>query len=614
MNSFNNIVEFSENGEYVAYSSPDGCLKIWEASTNILKQEYTPSAHLSATCSSLRWGPCKQTTHGKKKAKISKGDAPMTSDLHLIAMGTLTGDVLLYSFTTAELHSVFKNGHNGTVNDLCWLIDDDSLYSCSSDQHIVIWSLSSGKIKTKWKVENNPIHSICVIDDSNLLSSSHSIKWWDTKQKVVIKSFIGHATEVFRMLPVKSEKSGNYFLSAAIDDRIINAWHLSENGSQKPVAKFLTSDEPQNINLTCKENKPLLMSVVSKDGSLHLFEHMLNGRVKRPLEAKVIVQVGTKSDELAKPQLMPILAVNISEGINSCLLMYGSFIKPIFEKIDLSDAPRNHFLVRHSSLFTSDNLESSVSKIKKTDKSGRVKVLAPGHMMTDGASQSISRKRKKEDKNISDLPMEERLKALALSKIPESIEETESTVTFDSMVHLLLQGLQSKDNNMLNSVLQSSDEQIIHNTVQRLPLQSIFLLLKELHERLNKQEPRNHACLKWIKGLLAVHLPYLLSCKDIDEYLGPISQLIEARLQNFPKMSQLHGCLNILLSQASENSMKEDTTSQPLNVYVSESSEESESEEEEEDEMVLENQSDHEDLQSSSDESESSNSENDMES
>lgn len=50
-------VEFSNNGEYLAYSSPDGRLKLWEGTSGKLKQEYTPSAHLSATCTCLSWGP-----------------------------------------------------------------------------------------------------------------------------------------------------------------------------------------------------------------------------------------------------------------------------------------------------------------------------------------------------------------------------------------------------------------------------------------------------------------------------------------------------------------------------------------------------------------------------
>lgn len=45
--------------------------------------------------------------------------------------------------------------------------------------------------------------------------------------------------------------------------------------------------------------------------------------------------------------------------------------------------------------------------------------------------------------------MEERLRALDLSRIPPNLEQ-DSSLKADSLVHLLLQGLQSKDNNMIN--------------------------------------------------------------------------------------------------------------------------------------------------------------------
>lgn len=46
--------------------------------------------------------------------------------------------------------------------------------------------------------------------------------------------------------------------------------------------------------------------------------------------------------------------------------------------------------------------------------------------------------------------MEVRLKALELVTTPESRTEQEAIIKADSKVHVLLQGLQSKDNNMLN--------------------------------------------------------------------------------------------------------------------------------------------------------------------
>lgn len=53
------LLSFSDSGEYLLHSSPDGILKLWETDTGLLKQEYTPSSHLSATCNCLSW--CSKT-------------------------------------------------------------------------------------------------------------------------------------------------------------------------------------------------------------------------------------------------------------------------------------------------------------------------------------------------------------------------------------------------------------------------------------------------------------------------------------------------------------------------------------------------------------------------
>lgn len=52
---------FSSDGEYFAFSNSDGRLKLWETSSGILKQEYTPSSHLSSTCSCLSWSTEKRS-------------------------------------------------------------------------------------------------------------------------------------------------------------------------------------------------------------------------------------------------------------------------------------------------------------------------------------------------------------------------------------------------------------------------------------------------------------------------------------------------------------------------------------------------------------------------
>lgn len=50
---------------YLAVCAQDGRLRIWNADSRALHREYVPSAHLSATCTCIAWGPCRATkVHG----------------------------------------------------------------------------------------------------------------------------------------------------------------------------------------------------------------------------------------------------------------------------------------------------------------------------------------------------------------------------------------------------------------------------------------------------------------------------------------------------------------------------------------------------------------------
>ncbi|GIY94128.1 WD repeat-containing protein 43 [Caerostris extrusa] len=520
---YRNILAFSRNGEYLAYSSPDGCLKIWETSTGILKQEFTPSSHLTATCTSIAWGPTKLRTKSPKKSKNELLHA--FANLQLIAMGTLTGDVLLYSFTNAELHTLLTNGHSAAVNDLY----------------------------CKWKADKVAVYSICVVNENHLLSAGNSIHLWDIKQKSVIKKFEGHSTEISKLL-------------------------LSRGGSQTgSVASFVSSDEPGNIDIYAKKTGSFKMSVVTKDGHFHLFEHTFIGKLKTPMSPKFSIQVASKPDSSsAKAYPIPILAANISEDLDACIIVYGTFIKPVFERINISDATSDLFLIRDLST-SAITIEESVLRIKVPEKSNNVRTLAPGHMTDITLKESPSKKRKPEDVDVAELSMEERLKALELSKTPKDLPEEEPSIKLDSMRHLLLQGLQSKDNDILNTVFQCGDKKIIRNTLQKLPIQSISLVLKQLYLRLNKQEPRNHPCSEWLTQLLSIHWPYLMSCKDKDVYIDPILQVIGAKTEKFSEMMRLQGGLNSLYSQGKSSiSNSKNPLAEPLEIYESESSDESE--------------------------------------
>jgi len=54
-NITNSPISLSDCGQYFSYCTLDGQLKIWDTLSGQLKQEYTPSSHLSATCVRIVW-------------------------------------------------------------------------------------------------------------------------------------------------------------------------------------------------------------------------------------------------------------------------------------------------------------------------------------------------------------------------------------------------------------------------------------------------------------------------------------------------------------------------------------------------------------------------------
>ena len=65
----------------------------------------------------------------------------------IIALGTASGNILLYSLKRAELVQQFSGGHTGKIRCLCWNSNGSSLFSASSDKKIIEWDAVNGTIK-----------------------------------------------------------------------------------------------------------------------------------------------------------------------------------------------------------------------------------------------------------------------------------------------------------------------------------------------------------------------------------------------------------------------------------------------------------------------------------
>nr|KAG5703548.1 hypothetical protein BaRGS_020182 [Batillaria attramentaria] len=201
----------------------------------------------------------------------------------------------------------------------------------------------------------------------------------------------------------------------------------------------------------------LTLAAVTRRGQALVFEHKLNGKLKKPLKPKTVVQAATSSNKDEVPVPVPILAaLPKDEDGPGLLVAHGSFLKPKFEKV-----------------------------VKTPDLSSGSTVMYPGQMAPQGPSMEPARRKRKP--SASELTLEERLNAISVDKPDQSPRKPPKA---DTLVNLLTQGLQSKDGKILTNVLQERNERIIANTIKRLPVQVVIPLVKELSQRMHGHAQR----------------------------------------------------------------------------------------------------------------------------
>ncbi|XP_023235110.1 WD repeat-containing protein 43-like [Centruroides sculpturatus] len=526
-------LSLSREGIYLAYAGIDGRLKIWNTETGILMHEYTPSSHLSTTCTCLVWSPTRNDRREYKKKK--KKRASEDNEEQIIAVGTTTGNILFFNVLKGELNSEMVGGHKSVINDIAWQTETDSLFSCSSDQYIVQWELSSHKIKYKWKADRHSIYSICLVDENTLLSASSNIKCWDLKNKVILKKFVGHATEVFCLLHVglgeklnKETSEGNYFFSSAINDRIVNVWQVRKESSSDSLAAFTLADEPVYLEVCCTNQR--VSGVVFNYRSLFLSE----------LDILLCGDSFDTDEEIGN--------VNDSNGD----LLFENEDEDIM-KSSISD--EDDLDLQSESDCTSVDV-TKLSWTTQIDNSKKCKTpLKPLYTVQIASEEGKNSSTKKKS-----LPI------LTARICPETSNEIliaygnllrpkfEKIKLTECNTHTVL--IREFSNNSCNEEkgidmrVFDANHEIMTQTIKMLPISSIQPLLKQLQHRLQTPTFANRIkYLKWLKTTLLFHTMYVSKCQELEDLLTPVSHLLASRSESFQKLLQLKGRLSVILSQ-----------------------------------------------------------------
>jgi len=254
----------------------------------------------------------------------------------------------------------------------------------------------------------------------------------------------------------------------------------------------------------------------------------------------------------------------------SLTLAYGSSAKVCVEDINLSDMQKSTLLSRKMPTIQigGETAKSFSKTVEPSLPETGVKYLTAGNPVAPAKGT----KRKPENTSIDTMSLEERLSFLnTTTEIEKGLPKS------DTLAQLLVQGLQSKDLDILNSVLDRDDERLIENSVRILPVECVLPLLSNLHHRLQSKGSGSLASIRWTKYVLQHHASFLISSNNVQkDMLLPMSDMISARTANYLPVLRIKGKIDMIRGQMERNRTASniDVDRAPLLVYQDDSDDE----------------------------------------
>lgn len=498
---------FSESGRYYAEISVNGKVNVWDTNAGDLRHTYSPSGHLNLSVTCVKW--------------------IQTDNTDVLCVGTQKGFVEFYNVASG---SVLSKINTCSKSVQCMYRLGQYLFVGSDDGHVVKFDLKTNIIEYKKKISK--MCALAVLPDQRVLTASREIKLWNFQSGELVHKFTGHKNEVRFLHIIEADKC--YLLSSA-RDRFINIWSLSDL-KPDPLASFVADDNISSIYVQNKRNN-ITVTVTTESGTLHVYEHVLNGCVAHPLKPQGTLQMAVDNTKDEETVQMPIICTKIYDS--RVYVAYGTRPFLAFESINLQKLNKCTFMARQDP--------------RKT------KSVVGSHIVNPSFKDAKCIELK--NNRSSNLPLETRLQNMS-----EEIENTVQTKG-ESIVYLLIQGLRSNDKNLLESALFVKDERTIDNTVSRLPLQSIIMLVRKLICLSQERTVVSSVSVRWLSAVLRIHASLLLANPDVLETFLPLENVLSTRLNNLEHLGLLEFKLKALVDRLNFEKRDKDKEQDALLVY-----------------------------------------------
>jgi U3 small nucleolar RNA-associated protein 5 len=504
--------------------------------------------------------------------KYNKISFASSVDQPLVAIASKTGSILVYDTRTGKLSHQFK-----LEADLSSIaISKTSLFaSTAKTGEVIEYDLDTDEEKSRFVADDEGLSCICLSEDEEPLvaAARTSITVWKNSKKVA--KYTGHGTTVISMAFL----SGGALASINEQERFVSIWPANTKKARHPLMTLTCPETLRNIRFGPRLMDGDEASIIALSGSgaksyVWRIPSASEGHDMAPQQVSCTITVSEKSTLLACDFHKTAADTVI------CMVQTNESIDPLIIKTKIASATSEGGLLNSVEISLDDHRSTETATEEKvgnlsTDGKSTLKRLDPAATVLQSQTEGVS----KRVRAISSTSIEdERPLMTRLMEYSSRLDQAHSHATNpinkasapSSLTVALEQALQTEDKDRIEAVLQTSDAEIVAQTVERLSPSKVPVLLRELALRLQGKPGRAVNLLIWISSVLEHHGTLLSTDNNAKDALRSVYAVADARVQMFDRLLRLKGRLDLILSRDSLTGVrgsKHSSSNGPVTVF-----------------------------------------------
>ncbi|VVB14046.1 unnamed protein product [Arabis nemorensis] len=549
------LTSFSPALDYLALSTGDGRIKIWDTVKGQVQTEFADLAsaeetniytkvgkgHLSVDYTCMKWLALEK----KKKRKLGTS---------LLVLGTGGGDVLALDVASGQLKWRISDCHPGGVNAVSSSTKASFIYSGGADGMVCEIDPHSGNLIRKFKASAKAVSSLSVSPDGKTLATaSAQLKTFKCSDLKKIQKFTGHPGGV---RCVAFTEDGKFILSSAVGERYIAVWKT--DGAKKQSASCVLALEHPPVFVDSwgeTEGKGLYVLAISEIGVCYFWYGSNVEELGNAKPTKVALAAEDFALKHHKGSLPIIFAAKLQgilkPGSVNAFIASGLLVKPSFQKMVLQfgtdlvlNASKNGILLP---------ITQSESKSKK-GQGVQNKVTTLDRTHAEDALLPIAR--------VADLHEKKRLQPHSSDKDTDMVDQSQAdhveTFSMEDKLRSLgiLKGTNEQSNLSYASVVEGIDLEAylppkkLKTAVLSMAPSTAFKTLEALVLMWQTRGCGGKCLLPWIYSIMVNHSHYIMSQEPKNhQLLDTLLKITKPRGTALQQLLQLSGRLQLVTAQ-----------------------------------------------------------------